>query len=230
MKKNEASIWRGAGALVAGLLASTLFVPVSSAATITTTSTFNTWKGSSFTSGAPTELNFLAINSSNYNTAAGVTLSSGGSAATFVGTNGASYSLTGDIYNKTLASASTASAKINVAFQTPQNAFMVFFSNPSAINYTVTLSDGQSFATNARGLGFALSYTVTGMSISAASGSQAVLNDFYFGMSALAQDPTAPTSDPSTATPEPATLALLAGGGFLLAGCTRRRAGTQVTC
>ena len=214
MSNNEVSICRGVRHLVTGFLANALLVSIAGASTITTTSTFNTWKSAAYLSGAPSELNFLAINSSSYDTPSGITLSSAGGAqsATFIGMNGSNYSLAGDIYNKTLADSSSAGAKINILFQNPQNAFMVFFANPAAISYTVTLSDGQSFATSAKSLGFSLSYMVTGLTVAAAPGNQAVLNDFFFGMSSLAQDPVAPGGDPSTATPEPATILLLAGG------------------
>lgn len=214
---------RAAKGFVKGALASVMLASFAGATTITTTN-FNTWKTATYLTGAPTELNFLAINASSYNTASGITLTGGASAATFAGLNSGSYSLAGDIYSKTLSGASSAGASINVAFANPQNAFLVSFANPSALQYTVTLSDGQIFNTTSRLIGFSVSHTISSLSIATTPGNQAVLNDFYFGVSALAQDAATPTPDPGTpaATPEPATIMLFAGGLLVMAGAKKR--------
>ena len=60
-----------------------LFVAVHASATTITTTSFTTWEGS-FITGSPTELNFYPINSTSYNTAAGITLSPSGSTLSFV--------------------------------------------------------------------------------------------------------------------------------------------------
>lgn len=195
-------------------------------ATTITTNNFNTWKTPTFQTGAPTELNFMAITSSSYNTASGITLTGAGAssmAATFVGMNGANYSLAGDVYAKTLSAAPGAAASINIMFVNPQNAFFVSFANPSSMLYTITLSDGQMFNTNTRFMGFSVSHMITSMTVSTTPSNTATINDFFFGTSSLAQD-AAPSPDPGTpaATPEPATMMLVAGGVLIGAGAKKR--------
>lgn len=218
MLLNHGSVRRVAKRLVLGVLTSAALA----GATTITTNTFNTWKSAAYQSGAPTGLNFLAINSAAYNTSSGVTLNAGSSAATFVGLNGPNYYLAGDVYAKTLASAAGSAASVSITFANPSNAFMIFFSG-AATPYTFTLSDGQVFSMTTQRLGFSVSHNITSMSVSSTSGGQIVVNDFYFGVSSLAQDaPQSPDPGTPAATPEPATMMLMAGGVLVLVGAKKR--------
>jgi hypothetical protein len=198
-----------------------LFVAVPAGATTITTTSFASWKASSIT-GSPTQLDFYPINSSSYNTAAGITLSPAGSSLPFIftGVDNGSYSLTGDGYGKALTGASDAGAYINIALPAGgENAFFLGVGATASTPATLTLSDGETFSITSTNFGVALSRSVSWMRLSAAPGSQAYINDFLFGTSALPPDVVG-----GPATPEPATVFLcLSGGGLAFAGSCRKR-------
>ena len=187
------------------------------AATITTTS-FSAWQASYIT-GSSTQLNFYPINSTSYNTAAGITLSPSGSSLpfAFTGVDNGRYSLTGDGYGKSLMGASDAGAYLNIALPgAGENAFFLGVGATTSNPTTLLLSDGEIFSITSTNFGVALSHSVSWVRISVASGSQPFINDFLFGTSALPQDTASPT------TPEPATIFLcLCGGALVLFGCRR---------
>ena len=198
-----------------------LFAALHAGATTITTTNFNTWKTSTFITGSSTELNFIAINSTSYNTSAGITLSPSGSSLPFVftGPNNGSYSLTGDPYGKALMGAANAGAYINIALPTGgENAFFLGVSATPSHPTTLTLSDGEVFSLTSNLFGVALSQPVSWMRLSVAPGSQAYVNDFLFGTSALPQDTMG-----GAATPEPASILLCTGGALALFGLGRKR-------
>ena len=188
------------------------------AATITTTS-FSTWKTSDIT-GSATQLNFYPINSTSYNTAAGITLSPTGSSLPFVftGVDNGSYKLTGDGYGKALMGATDAGAYINIALPSGgENAIFVGVGATSTNPATLLLSDGEVFSITSTNFGLALSQSISWVRLSVTPGSQTYINDFLFGTSALPQDATG-----SPTIPEPASLCLcLCGGGLILFGSRR---------
>ena len=208
---------------LSGILGSILlFAAVNvNAATITTTS-FSAWKTSSYTANSPTELNFYPINSTSYNTAAGITLSPSGSSLPFVftGVDNGSYSLTGDGYGKALMGTADAGAYINIALPAGgENAFFLGVGATASKPATLLLSDGETFSITSSNFGVGLSQSISWMRLSVAPGSQAFVNDFLFATSALPQDGMG-----SPSTPEPASLFLcLCGGGLVLIGCRRKR-------
>jgi hypothetical protein len=103
------------------------------------------------------------------------------------------------------------------------NAFFLFLSSTDGSALTLTLSDGESIpltptltSSGSVGVGLSLSQSVTLLTISAASGQQAVLWDFYYGTSNQAQDTTGgtPTAEGSTG--------LLIGLGLVTFGAGRK--------
>jgi hypothetical protein len=190
-----------------------------SATTITTTS-FSSWK-TSFITTSPTQLNFYPINSTSYNTATGITLSPAGSSLPFVftGPDNGSYSLAGDPYGKALLGAADAGAYINIALPAGGgNAFFLGVGATAGAPATLMLSDGEIFSMTSTNFGVALSQSVSWMRLSAAPGSQAFINDFLFGTSALPPDTAG-----GPATPEPASIFLcLCGGGIVFLGSYRK--------
>ena len=189
------------------------------AATITTTS-FSTWTSSDIT-GSSTQLNFYPINSTSYNTAAGITLSPSGSSLpfTFTGVDNGAYKMTGDGYGKALMGATDSGAYLNIALPSGgENALFIGVGASAGNPTTLLLSDGEGFSITSTNFGVALSHSVSWLRLSVAPGSQAYINDFLFGTSALPQDA---VGGPTT--PEPASLFLcLCGGALVLLGSKRR--------
>jgi hypothetical protein len=219
----KTNLMRVAGRALVSAAAVALLAGAVGATTITTGS-FVTWKSSSYLSAAPSELNFMPINSWSYNTSSGIVLlpsSASTPTFTFTGVDNGTYWLGADIYSKTLSGSSDSGAYVNIAFGAPQNAFLLGFGNNSGLTYTMTLSDGEVFSTTGKLFGLSLSHGINSVSIAATGpGAQAVINDFWFGTSSLTQDQGG--SGP-TPTPEPATMLLIAAGGLLLVGAKRRR-------
>ena len=206
-----------------------VFLPLAKAdATTLSWSTYTAWK-SNVT--GPIELNFGPIVSGmSYNTSSGTPLKpvSGASLPfVFTGVYSGGYQLTGGKYSNaaSLFGPSTGSGSIRIALPTGgENAFLLGLGTVgSATSITVALSDGESFNVAATAcavefLGLSISHNVNSITVSASS--QAVVNDFFFANSQLAQDP-ATTEQPAPAL-EGSTITLLGGGLLALLGARRK--------
>ncbi len=202
-----------------------LFSGRASATTITTTST-TTWKSSSYITGAYSVLDFYPVLQPSYNTAAGITLTPSGSTTgvNFTGLDNGAYYLAGDTTQKTLMSSTDAGAFIKLAMpSTGENAFLLGTGATASHPLTLTFSDGESFSINTGVFGVSVSHQISWLTLAGASGSQAMVSDFWFAASSLAQD--SPGGSTPVPTPEPATVLMtLAGAAFLLAGSKKWKA------
>jgi hypothetical protein len=206
-------MWSFVWMLAAGLIAGR-----AEATTLTTTS-FATWQTE--ITGAFTDVSFVPISNSNYNTASGIALSG----FTITGPNNGGYSLTGSIGAgpSALFGSANAGAGINVA--TPvdgKNAIFLSVGTSGGTPITLALSDGQSFTVNTSLFGFTLSHDITSFLLTTSPGSQVYINDLAYGASSLTQD-VGDTPPPDTsATPEGATVALIGGGLLVLFGSRKK--------
>ena len=219
--------WHGLAVLFLGSL---LSIGQATATTVTW-STYTSWN-SNVTGG--TELNFNAVsNSGTYSTAAGKTLVPlSGPAVPFVftGPYTGGYQLTGYEYTSrqiiSLAGPTGGNGTITITLPSGgENAILLGLGTVgSAPSLTIVLSDGESFnvaatAGSTEFLGLSISHDINSLTIS--SSSQAVLDDFYFGASKLAQDGNPPVGQ-TPVVAEGSTLSLL-GGGLLIFFAFRRK-------
>jgi hypothetical protein len=216
--------------LVLAVMAGAFFAVQAGATTITSTS-FSGWKSS--LTGSPNEADFSAVSYTNYNTSSGITLSGIGDSAsqfTFTGPDNGSYALSGVNYNNFVAlqGSADANAGINVALPgSGENAFLLVVGSTGSTGLTLTLSDGESFSLSSGLFGVSISHPVTSFSLTTSVGSQAVIDDFWYGASSLTQDSNGsnpPASDPGSgaAAPEGATILMVAGGSLILIGARRK--------
>ena len=197
-------------------------------ATTVTSTTFNGWKAG--LNGAATEVDFSSVNYGDYSTSNGISLSAVGSPSTqfvFTGPDNGAYQLSGAPFGSFVAlqGGSNAGAGINIALPgAGANALLVVVGSTGG-PLTLSLSDGETFSLGNGGLfGLSLSHPVTSMLLTTTAGSQAVIDDLWFGASALTQDSgpvNNPPADPSPA-PEGASLVLVAGGALVLFGAKRK--------
>jgi len=135
----------------------------------------------------------------------------------FTGPDNSSYNLTGVTYHslQSLAGASDGVGVISVTAPSGgANALFLGIGSTGNTPLTITLSDGETFPGLSPGLfGFSLSHPITGLTLSTTSGSQPVIDDFWYGNSSLSQD--APTV-------EAATYLLMGGGLLVLIGARRK--------
>ena len=183
------------------------------ATTITTTS-YSVWKTN--LTGNPIELDFTKVKTATYNTSSGITLpASQGPALSFVvtGPDKSGYFLNGGFYGSTtsLFGASDGTGYIRVDLPgSGENAVLLGLAAQPGAALKVSLSDLESFTVSNGLFGLALSHNITWLTISTVSGSQPVLDDFYFGASNLAQDQGGGAQSAEAAT------ALMIGGGLLI--------------
>jgi hypothetical protein len=194
-------------------------------ATTITSSTFANWKTS--LTGSPTEADFTKISYVSYSTSSGISLPSTGNSSlvfTFTGPDGSNWTLNGVKYNNftSLEGGSDSSAAIKIALPgSGDNAILLGLASVSNTPITVTLSDGETFTVTSNGLlGLSISHLITSVTVSTTSGSEAVINDFWYGTSSLAQDTSG--SGNASATPECATMLLIAGGLLVVVGANRK--------
>ncbi len=195
-------------------------------ATTIITNSLSTWESSSYTtSGSQDELSFSAVHvGTTYDTSTGILLYAVNHPSVsfdFTGPDNGSYSLNGATYQccTGLIGASDGVGDINV--RTPLNGenalFLSIGSAGNASPLTLLLSDGESFSALSPGLfGFSTSHPIYWLQLSTASGSQPVIDDFYYGTSSLSPD--APTA-------EAATFLLMGGGLLILFGARRKLLG-----
>jgi hypothetical protein len=205
-------------ALAAGLLSS---AGPASATTMTST-TFSAWTAG--LTGTPTELDFSPIVfGKSYSTASGITLKAIGNASVgfnVTGPDNGSYKLTGFAYGshniQSLQAGMDSTAVMNVT--TPaagNNAIFLGLATTNNTPITLTLSDGQSFSSITSALfGLSISHPITWLTLTTSTGSAVILDDFYYGVSNLAQD---------SATSEGTTMAMCGAGLLILFGAVRRK-------
>lgn len=213
---------------IALAIAAALMAAGSAGATSVTTTTFSSWKAT--LTGSPSEANFSAISLTSYNTASGLTLPTpGSSGTTFTGPDNGGYQMTGVDYStyKSLAGSTDAGAGLNVALPNGGvNAFLLSVGSTGGTPLTLTLSDGETFSVNNGLFGISLSHTVSSLLLTTSAGSEAVIDDFWYGNSNLVQDPTGGSTSGSQSGPAPvaevATSVMIAGGFLFLFGAWRR--------
>jgi hypothetical protein len=191
-------------------------------ATTMTSTTFSAWTAG--LAGTPTELDFSPIvNGKSYNTAAGITLKAIGNASVgfnVTGPDNAVYKLTGLSYGthnvQSLQAGTDSTATMNVT--TPpagNNAVFLGLATTNNTPVTLTLSDGQSFSSITTAFfGLSISHPITWLTLTTTNGSAVILDDFYYGVSNLAQD---------SATSEGATMAMCGAGLLILFGAVRSK-------
>lgn len=201
------------------------FATIAIAAQAGATTTVETYSYRSWVNtliGSPTEADFSHVAYTSYNTSSGINLSgASGTSFTFTGPDNGGYSLTGQRYNNilSLAGAADSNAGINIAFSgTGQNAFLVSVGSTGNDPLSLVASDGETFSITSGVYGFSFAHPITWAYLTTAATSQAVVNDFYYGTSSLAQDGGSTPVTPSSPTPAPecATALLVLGGGLVM--------------
>jgi hypothetical protein len=206
-------------------ISTALLLTVGSAtATTITSTTFQSWKTT--ITGTPKDTDFSGVQFRSYNTSAGLSLSVTGSpslSSVFTGPDNGAFQLSGTSYNGAMgvAGSTDSGAGVNVAPSASQNAFLLSVGSTSGTALTISFSDGESFSISGGLVGFSISHSITSFLVTTTPGSQAVINDLWYGSSSLTQDQAPPANDPS-ATPEGATLLLVAGGSPILLGARRK--------
>jgi hypothetical protein len=190
------------------------------ATTISTTS-YTSWKTN--LTGNPIELDFTKVKNSTYSTSTGITLLPvSGPALSFVitGPDKTGYYLNGGSYGSivSLFGASDGVGYIRIDLPASgENAILLGLAAQPTAGLTVKLSDQQTFSASNGLLGLSLSHNITWLTISTNSGSQPLLDDFFFGNSNLAQDQVSQSQSAEAAT------GLLIGGGLLILFGSRRK-------
>lgn len=199
--------------LALSLTAGVLIIATQATATTIQTTSYTSWE-SYLINGANTEIPPPASHNS-YNNSTGVTLTNGGQSFVFTGPDGSSWVLSSTQYGGFYGLEGGSGGSIKVT--TPAAGDNAIFITVAAINgssLTLTLSDGEFFTVANGNLGLALSHPITWFTLSAPSGVEPFIDDFYFGSSNLAQD-TSPSS-------EAATFGLMGGGLIVLFGARRK--------
>ena len=200
-------------------------VGAATATTITTTN-FQSWKAT--ITGSPTEADFSTVQFHSYNTSSGLNLSAVGNSSVmfdFTGPDNGGFQLSGISYNgfTSLAGGTDSGAGINVAMPgTGENAVVLSVASTSGAPLTMLLSDGESFSLSSGTFGFSVSHPITSFLLTTSPGSQAVINDLYYGASSLTQDPAQGSGNNPAPASEGATLILMAGGSLVLVGARRK--------
>ncbi len=211
--------------LVTFAAAAALIGARSANATAVTTTSYSVWQTT--LTASPTEANLTAITpSTSYNTSSGLTLQAGSLGFTFTGPDGSNYQMTGVRYNglTSLEGSSDAGAGLNVAMPgTGVNAFLLGIGSTGGTPMTLTLSDGETFSVSSGLFGISISHPISSLLLTTSAGSQAVIEDFWYGNSNLTQDS---SGNSGTGGPEPvaevATSLMFAGGFLFLFGAWRR--------
>lgn len=214
---------------VKGLLSisvSLAFLAAAAHATTITTTSYTVWK--TYLAGSPIELDFTKVKTTSYSTSSGITLPPlQGPALSFVvtGPDKAGYSLNGGFYGSivSLLGASDGTGYIRIDLPSSgENAILLSVAAQPSAALTVNLSDQETFTVSNGLFGLALSHNITWLTISTVSGSQPVLDDFFFGTSNLAQDQGNQAQSVEGAT------ALMIGGGLLILFGARRKLARQL--
>ncbi len=210
-----------------------LFTAANASATSVTSTSYSSWK--STISGTPSEANFNVISFTSYNTASGLTLPTIGnsSVGTIVtGPDNGSYQMTGISYQsyKSLAGSTDSGAGLNIALPNGGvNAFLLSVGSTGSTPLTVALSDGETFSIGSGIWGISISHPVSSLLLTTSAGSQAVLDDFYYGNSNLTQDAAGGSGTSNASGPAPvaeaASSLMIAGGCLFLFGAWKRFGG-----
>lgn len=217
---------RGSRKIYLSLAITAAFVAAGNAsATSVTSTTFSSWKAT--LTGSPSEANFGVISLTSYNTAAGLTLPTIGNTSvgtTVTGPVNGSYQMTGIDYDsyKSLAGGSTSGAALEITMPSSGvNAFLISVGSTGGTPLTLSLSDGETFTISSGIWGISISHTVSSLLITTSSGSEAVLDDFWYGSSDLTQDSSGGSSGTAPVA-EVATSLMIAGGFLFIVGVWRR--------
>lgn len=210
-------------------IGATLLAAGHAGATSVTTTSYSSWKAT--LTGSPSEANFSVIQLTNYNTASGLTLPTIGNPAvgtTVTGPDNGNYQMTGIMYQQrytSLAGSADPGAGLDILLPNGgMNAFFVSVGSTNGTPLTLSLSDGESFTISSGLFGISISHTVSSLLVTTSAGSEAVLDDFYFGTSNLAQDSSSSSGAPASPEPvaEVATSLMIAGGCLFIFGACRR--------
>jgi len=211
-------------------LATGFLITVGSAtATTITSTTFPSWKTN--LTGSPTEVDFSKVGFNSYNTAGGLNLSAVGNSSVifgFTGPDNGSFQLSGTSYQglTALAGSTDSGAAINVTMPSAgENAVLLSMGSTSGTPLTLTLSDGESFSLSSGLFGLSISHPITSFVLTTTPGSQAVIDDLWYGNSSLTQDQGSGNNPAPDS--EGATLILIIGGSLILFG-VRRKFGSVV--
>jgi hypothetical protein len=210
-------------------IGATLLAAGQAGATSVTSTTFSSWKTT--LTGSPSEANFSVIQFTSYNTAAGLTLPTIGNSSvgtTVTGPDNGGYQMTGiDYQNRYTSLAGSADAGAGLDISLPNggvNAFLLSVASTGGTPLTLTLSDGETFTISSGIFGISISHSVSSLLLTTSSGSQAVLDDFWYGTSNLTQDASSGSGGSSSPAPvaEVASSLMIAGGFLFIFGAWRR--------
>ncbi len=204
----------------AGVLAVCLIWTGAGNATTLTANSYSNWLTD--VNGTPIELNFSGVQAGkNYSASNDTLYPVSGPQLPFIFTGPDSsgsylYGTTFSQYGRNyvfLEGASDGTGSIYIALPTGgENALYLSLDSTNSTSPSVHLSDGETFTSAAGPFGFALSQNISWLSISTASGSHPLIDDFFFGSSNLPQQ---------TPAFELATIFLIGTGLIVLAGARR---------
>ena len=214
--------------VAAGVLGICLIWAGGADATTITANSYSNWLTD--LSGSSIELDFTGVQTGKtYNTLAGLNLypvSGPKLPFTFTGPDNAGYNLSGTTFTQYghnfifLEGASDGVGSIYITLPTGgENAVYLNLDSTNNTGLNIQLSDGEIFTSPAGPLGLALSQNISWLSISTASGSHPMIDDFFFGTSNLPQQ---------SQTFELAT-AFLMGTGLVFLAAARRTFAKRVT-
>lgn len=197
-------------------------------ATTITSTTFSGWK--TYLTASPNEADFTQIAYTSYNTSSGINLSAVGNASilfNFTGPDGtAKWTLSGAKYNSytSLEGGSDSSAAVKITMPgSGENAVLLALGSVLNTPLTVTLSDGETFTSASNTLlGLSISHPISWLTVATSSGSQAVVDDFWYGNSSLTQDASGGGTTAPAPAAECATFLLMGGGLLILVGAHRK--------
>jgi hypothetical protein len=215
-----------AAARISLVIGATFAASGSAGATSITSTTFSSWKAT--LTGAPSEANFSVISLTSYNTAAGLTLPTIGNSSigtTVTGPDNGQYQMSGVDYKgfTSLAGSTDSGAGLDVAMpNSGVNAFLLSVGSTGGTPLTLKLSDGETFTVQSGVWGISISHPVSSLFVTTSAGSEAVLDDFWYGSSNMTQDPSTGGSGGPAPVAEVASSLMIAGGCLFLVGVCRR--------
>ena len=198
-------------------------IAVSAGATTMTSTSYSGWLANAT---GPVDIFGNAPSSGSFSNSTGITLSNSShpsAAFVFTGPDGTGWSLNAGLYTSNghnfpaLFGASDGKGNITVTMPSGgENAVMMSVASTAGSALTVKLSDGETFTPAAGIFGISLSHDISWLTISTGSGSEAVIDDFLYASSTIAQDASQQTGPLPTL--EASTVAMIGGGLLILIG------------